>query len=55
MKTSNKSIIEDFLRSSVKYNAEKDYSYWEEQRYLVAAALEPERKIRNKSKDFLEV
>ena len=45
--------IEEFLRSSVKYSAEKDYSYQEQLRYEVAAATEPKKQY--KKKDFLEV
>lgn len=55
MKTSNeRNAIEEFLRSSMlKYEA--DYSYQEECRYEIAAALEPVKKNKSKEKYFLEV
>ena len=57
MKTSYQRSIEEFLRSSMAGTAEKeDYSYEEQLRYEVAAALEPSKQYYNyKKKDFLEV
>ena len=53
MKTSYERAIEEFLRSSVADTAEKeDYSYEEQLRYEVAAALEPKKRYK---KNFLEV
>lgn len=55
MKTSYERAIEDFLRSSIAYQAaEKDFIYEEQLRYEIAAALEPSKKM-NKKKRFLEV
>ena len=51
MKISNESI-EEFLRFSLKY---QDHSYEEQQRYEIAAALEPTKTIKTKDKNFLEV
>lgn len=57
MKTSYQRSIEEFLRSSIADTAEKeDYSYEEQLRYEVAAALEPNKKpYFYKKKRFLEV
>lgn len=56
MKTSyERAAIEDFLRSLAVYQtAEDDYSYEEQLRYEVAAALEPKKQNRKKQR-FLEV
>ncbi len=56
MKPSYERSIEEFLRSSMADTAEKeDYSYEEQLRYEVAAALEPDKKYYCKRKRFLEV
>lgn len=44
--------IEEFLRSLLKYRAD-EYSYEEQLRHEVAAAIEPEKHY--KKKNFLEV
>lgn len=58
MKTRYERSIEEFLRSSMADTAEKeDYSYEEQLRYDVAAALEPNSKkpYYYKRRRFLEV
>ena len=55
MKPSYERSIEEFLRSSMTDTAD-DYSYEEQLRYEVAAALEPDKKpYYYKRKRFLEV
>lgn len=55
MKPSYERSIKEFLRSSMAENTADDYSYEEQLRYEVAAALEPDKKYYYKRKRFLEV